>query len=96
MCVTLEQAKSFLDVIHSEDDDKLQILLDAAIDEAMQFLDRIDFIDCGLAEGECPKSVKAGILLLLQANYQASPQDAMQLRKVAEIKLMPYRIKLGI
>ena len=96
MLITLEHAKSFLDVIHSEDDAVLQTLLDGAIDEAMQFLDREDFSDCGLPEGEYPDSVVVGILILLQANYQASPKDIVELRHVAETKLMPYRKRLGI
>jgi len=32
--ITLSEAKAFLDVIHSSDDTKLQLLLDAAEDEA--------------------------------------------------------------
>ncbi|MGL4711661.1 MAG: head-tail connector protein [Shewanella sp.] len=38
--ITLEQAKQFLDVIHDEDDAKLQLLLNAAEDEACQFMGR--------------------------------------------------------
>ena len=43
-----------------------------------------------------PGSVKIGVLLLLQANYQATPDEADKLRRSAEIKLMPYRIELGV
>jgi hypothetical protein len=35
-------------------------------------------------------------LLLLQANYQATPDEAEKLRKVAEIKLIPYRLEMGV
>lgn len=101
-------AKSFLDVIHDDDDEKIQLLLDAAEDEAKEFIDRDDLIDWGpccsesssssasSSEPDMPASVKLGILILLQGAYQASPQDQAQLRKVAETKLMPYRCRLGV
>jgi len=38
--ITLSHAKAFLDVIHSADDAKLQDLLDAAEDEAVQYMGR--------------------------------------------------------
>jgi len=43
-----------------------------------------------------PASIKIGVLLLLQANYQATPDDAEKLRKAAEVKLMPYRLDMGV
>jgi hypothetical protein len=101
--ITLDQAKSFLDVIHDSDDTKLQLLLDAAEDEAIQFLgyDTLTEFEDYLASSENPydanpKSVVIGVLLLLQANYQATPDDAAKLRAAAEVKLMPYRIGLGV
>jgi hypothetical protein len=97
--ITLEEAKSFLDVIHSADDDKIQLLLDAAEDEARAFLNREDLEEWNSnisSTDPVPGSVKIGVLLLLQSNYQATPDEAEQLRKVAEMKLQPYRIELGI
>lgn len=112
--LTLSDVKKYLDVIHNADDDKLQMLLDAAEDEALQFLDRPSLTDwrscaeirCGevpsevasepVSELTMPGSVRLGILILVQAAYQASPQDQEQLRKVAETKLMPYRCRLGV
>lgn len=97
--IALSDAKDFLDVIHSSDDGKLQILLDAAEDEARAFMNRDDLYewDSNVSSNDpIPGSVKIGVLLLLQANYQATPDEADKLRKAAEIKLMPYRIDLGI
>jgi len=97
--ITLSEAKSFLDVIHSSDDVKLQLLLDAAEDEARAFMNRDDLIewDSNVSSTDpIPGSIKIGVLLLLQANYQANSDDADKLRKVAEIKLMPYRLDLGV
>ena len=97
--ITLSEAKGFLDVIHSADDAKLQLLLDAAEDEARAFMNRDDLIewDSNVSSTDpIPGSIKIGVLLLLQANYQASPDDVEKLRKAAEIKLMPYRLDLGV
>ncbi len=97
--ITLSEAKGFLDVIHSADDAKLQLLLDAAEDEARAFMNRDDLIewDSNVSSTDpIPGSIKIGVLLLLQANYQASPDDADKLRKAAEIKLMPYRLEMGV
>lgn len=100
--INLVVAKNYLDVIHDADDSKLQLLLDSAEDEALQFLDRDNLTDwdscCSEPSSETamPASVQLGILILLQGAYQASPQDQEQLRKVAETKLMPYRCRLGV
>lgn len=90
--IALEDAKAYLDVIHNSDDDKLQNLLDAAEDEAARFLNVEN-----LAEwSELPFSIFIGVLMLLQSNYQASPDDMAKLRMAAETKLMPYRVEMGV
>lgn len=101
--ILLAEAKRYLDVIHNGDDDKLQSLLDGAEAEALNFMDRTSFGELcpcdsnfeSESEGMLP-DVKTGVLVLLQAVYQASPADAEQLRNVAETKLMPYRCRLGV
>ena len=90
--VSLVDAKKFLDVIHNSDDDKLQLLLDGAEDEAAQFLNADSLADWT----ELPFSIFIGVLMLLQSNYQASPDDIPKLRSAAETKLMPYRIEMGV
>ncbi|MCK0153861.1 head-tail connector protein [Alcanivorax sp. S6407] len=102
MTISLDEAKDYLDVIHDADDSKLQMLLDAAHDEALQFMNRSDFgevCECSSSSSSgsvMPASVRLGVLILLQAAYQASPDDAEQLRHVAEVILMPYRCGLGV
>lgn len=90
--ITLADAKSYLDVIHTYDDDKLQNLLDAAEDEAARFLN----VDSLTEYTELPWAIYIGVLLLLQANYEASPDDMPKLRSAAESKLMPYRVEMGV
>lgn len=102
--ISLDDAKNYLDVIHDADDEKLRMLLAGAHDEALQFMYRASFDDleiCGIADcepasGRAPSSVQVGVLLLLQAAYQAGPEDGEKLRRIAEIKLMPYRRGLGV
>jgi Phage gp6-like head-tail connector protein len=90
--VSLVDAKSFLDVIHNSDDGKLQNLLDAAEDEASRFLN----VESLEEWTELPFSIFIAVLLLLQANYQASPDDMPKLRASAEGKLMPFRVDMGV
>jgi hypothetical protein len=104
--LTIDDVKSYLDVIHSADDGKLQLLLDAVLDEARNFMDRDNLTDWSdtlpedvsepVSEVAMPNSVKLGVLILVQAAYQSSPAEQAQLRDVAEIKLMPYRKRLGV
>lgn len=89
--IDLHIAKKYLDVIHSADDDKLHLLLDAAENEAAEFCN-LDLSDWD----EVPSSFVLGVMLLLQAAYQASPDDAAKLRQAAEVKLMPHRICMGV
>ncbi|GAB3099708.1 phage gp6-like head-tail connector protein [Aestuariicella hydrocarbonica] len=111
MSVTLlATAKTFLNVIHSADDVLLQQLLDSAEAEALNFMDRDDFGDVCSCDSSSydvssdvssetivmPADVQTGVLILLQATYQASPDEMQQLRDVAEVKLMPYRCRLGV
>lgn len=93
--IDLALAKQYLDVIHAADDAKLQMLLDGAIDEAAQYINQspLDIMPEG---GRLPGGFILGVMLLLQAAYQASPDDAEKLRRAAEIKLTPYRIGWGV
>jgi len=107
--ITLEEAKDFLDVIHSSDDSKLQMLLDGAVEEACSFINQgtPDEYEDFLASSENPYPVDSenptgvpysfivGALLLLQANYQSTPDEISKLRAAAEVKLFPLRIDLG-
>ena len=78
-------------------------LLDGAEDEALQYMNRTVFAE--LCENDSnfdsssatiPASVKVAVLMLLQANYQSSPEDQASLRSVAETLLTPYRCGMGI
>lgn len=99
--ISLSVAKTYLDVIHSADDVKLQMLLDGAEDDAIQFMNRTDLTewDSDLiinSDYLMPMGVVVAVMLLLQANYQASTDDIDKLRKAAETKLTPFRLNMGV
>ena len=99
--ITLEIAKQYLDVIHNADNAKLQRLLDGAEDEAAQYMNRSlsDLLPEEVSSenpDDLPGSVLLGVMLLLQAAYQATPDDAEKLRRAAEVKLAPYRCGWGV
>ena len=99
--ISLSVAKTYLDVIHSSDDVKLQMLLDGAEDDAIQFMNRTDLTewDSDLiinSDYLMPMGVVVAVMLLLQANYQASTDDIDKLRKAAETKLTPFRLNMGV
>lgn len=100
--IQLETAKQFLDVFHGADDAKLQMLLDGAEQEALDFMNRTSFEDSECSSeassegGQPAASVRVAVLLLLQATYQATPDESAKLRRVAEIKLFPHRCQLGV
>lgn len=90
--ISLADAKAFLDVIHGSDDTKIQNLLDGAEDEAAKFMGAASLEDWS----ELPMSIVVGVMLLLQANYQADVDDIGKFRAAAETKLMPYRDLMGV
>lgn len=92
--IELALAKQYLDVIHSADDTKLQMLLDGAEDEAEQYINQS--LGDVQADSTLPGSVVLGVMLLLQAAYQVTPDDAEKLRRAAEVKLNPYRVGWGV
>lgn len=109
--VTLDEIKTYLDVIHNEDDAKLQELINGAEDEALQFLDVVDLpkktnpverdFDSNTPEpasdsDDLAPSVRMAVYLLVQGMYEAKDAaEMMVIRKAAETKLMPYRAGLG-
>lgn len=100
--ITLEEAKDFLNVVHDFDDVKIQRLLNGAVREAMEFLDREDPGNCECESSSepppwvMPEDAETGVLFLLQSVYQASPDERVKLRKAAEDVLMPHRCGLGV
>ncbi|MDQ3288646.1 MAG: phage gp6-like head-tail connector protein [Pseudomonadota bacterium] len=111
--VTVQEAKTALVVIHNHDDLRLQQLIDDAEDECLQFIDRpslprvgvscpdecdTSYVDNPVSDGaDLPKSIRRGILLIVQAAYEGKDADEMtKLRKAAEVCWFPHRCRLGV
>lgn len=98
MAVDLSSVKKDLRVTHGADDDLIQQLIDSAEDEALRFMNRDELptADEESSEPQIAPSVFTAICCLVKAGYEATPTEAEQLRKAAEVKLMPYRLGLGV
>lgn len=48
------------------------------------------------APGEVPEGLKTAILLRVQADYEATPEDGERLRDAARNVAFPYRVNLGV
>lgn len=108
--VTVEQAREWCRIVHREDDNLLQLLIDSSEDEARRFLNRsqlptlpIDYPSSSSSE-DVPSdddpvapSVVTAVLILVQARYEQPEPDKMaSMRRNAETLLMPYRNDLGV
>jgi len=95
--ITLFDVKSDLRVRHEHDDHLIQKLLDAAVDEALQFMNRATLPQVGHVYGNSPEeyesgdspdedapvhpSVWAAVFLLVQAGYDRMKPEEVQLRR---------------
>lgn len=110
--VTLEEVKAQVKVLHSSDDEQLQQLIDDVEDECLQYIDRESLPRLGVeCPDECdtaavdnpvsdaddlPRSLRRGIVLLVQAYYEAKDAtEIMKVRAAAETLWHPYRCNLG-
>lgn len=109
--VTLEYVKRQLLVTHALADVRLQELIDDAESECVEYLDRdvlpresdppdplnTASIDPPASDADdLPRSIRRGILLIVQAQWEGKDADEMmKLRKAAEVLWHPFRAKLG-
>lgn len=110
--VKVEDMRAYLRVIHTSDDPLIQRLIDGAEDEALQYMDRkelprrnetaVDECDSNTPEvvsdsDDLAPSVRAGIYMIVQAQYEGlSADDVQKFRAAAEVKWTPYRNQWGV
>lgn len=100
--ITVATIKEDLRITQDDDDSLLQILLDAAEDEALQFLDMDQLPTITptseiTSESQLVPSVYSAVFFLVRSKYDAADAVEIQgLRSCAETLLMPYREQLGI
>ncbi len=88
MSVSLDQLKAFLSVTHDEDDVKLTMLLSAAEDELLRYLERSELPVAG--------SVDLALCFLCRASYDAETADeSARWRDVARTTAHSYRTGIG-
>lgn len=95
---TLTMVKADLRVTGTDDDVLIQLLIDAAEDECLQFLGVSELpTEVGSSEPPLKGSVYAAVFLLVRAKYDsATPDEIKGIRQCAEMLLMPYRDNLGM
>lgn len=95
---TLSMVKADLRVTGTDDDTYIQLLIDAAEDECLQFLGVSELpTEVGSSEPPLKGSVYAAVFLLVRAKYEmASAEEVNIIRQSAEMLLMPYRANLGM
>jgi len=94
--VSLDKAKRHLRITHGNSDVLIQECIDAAEDEAEKFTGvDIEILTSSSSDATAP-SWELGVLLLVQAHYDGSPEQQETYRAAAEVKLMPFRCNLGI
>jgi hypothetical protein len=86
--VSLADLKAFLSVTHDEDDVKLAMLLSAAEDELLRYLERSELPDAA--------SVDLAVCFLCRAGYDAETADeSARWRDVARTTCHSYRTGIG-
>lgn len=93
--ITLADVKRFLTVIHDYDDEKLSLILEGAINEALNYCN-LDSLDDITVDGVVPRDFQMGVMLLCQGDYNLGVNSLPALRKAAETKLHPYRKGIGV
>lgn len=103
MTISLHDIKQALRVRHDHDDEYLLHILDASVDECLQFMNRdelpiVEDTESPASEtGPVPASIRAAVYMLAEASYDRMRPDEVELRrKRAETLCMPYRLELGV
>lgn len=97
--IDLELVKQDLRVTNDDDDTLIQVLLDAAEDEALQFLgtSELPYVMTQYSSETIAPSVYAAVFLLVRAKYdETNPEQIGHFRRAAETLLMPYRESIGL
>ena len=90
---TLSDCKAFLRVTHDEDDALLTRLIGSALRECLAFLDSgtLPAVPGSAADVDIPEDVFQAVVLMVSADYDASPEKRTAYRAAAEQLLWPYK-----
>lgn len=90
----IDDVKKSLRVIHNDDDDLIQRLINSASLEYIQFTNTE--VDSDQMEAPISEDAFQGIVLMVQAGYDVEPDKRQLYRKAAETLWMPYRVNMGV
>ncbi len=89
----LADVKAALRVTHDDDDALLSRLIGSAMRECLAFLDNgaLPAVPGTASDVEIPEDVFQAVVLMVSADYDASPEKRTAYRAAAEQLLWPYR-----
>ncbi len=89
----LADVKAALRVTHVDDDALLTRLIGSAMRECLAFMDNgtLPAVPGAAADVEIPEDVFQAVVLMVSADYDASPEKRTAYRAAAEQLLWPYR-----
>lgn len=89
----LADVKAALRVTHDEDDALLTRLIGSAMRECLAFIDdgTLPAVPGASVDVEIPEDVFQAVVLMVSADYDASPEKRTAYRAAAEQLLWPYR-----
>ena len=89
----LADVKAALRVTHDADDALLTRLIGSAMRECMAFMDdgTLPAVPGAAADVEIPEDVFQAVVLMVSADYDASPEKRTAYRAAAEQLLWPYK-----
>lgn len=96
--VDISEAKEYLRISHSADDDMVQRLIDSAEYEACDFMnvEELPTLPGAISGNALNPAVFQAIMLLVEAGYDRMEPEEYRVRRArAEDLLMPHRENLG-
>ena len=89
----LADVKAALRVTHDEDDAQITRLIGSALRECLAFLDNgtLPAVPGAAADVDIPEDVFQAVVLMVSADYDASPEKRTAYRAAAEQLLWPYK-----
>jgi hypothetical protein len=89
----LDDVKAALRVTHDDDDALLTRLIGSALRECLAFMDagNLPVVPGAAADVDIPEDVFQAVVLMVQADYDGSPEKRTAYRAAAEQLLWPYR-----